>query len=386
MSNSIFSASQRLDALNIKHLPKVSIHEYKEYEKWKFHFLYYNDSDEPITCVLELKDQLMDLQGLRDWLRNAYDRAHDSIFQKRRENQQVSVDQEYKEFIQIGRKLRKQLTSVRNDGEENRLWQYLFSTSEENPGYIVVSSDRFLIPYELLCYPDNEKRILKSLLGAKYRFIRKCREGKKIDNETTEQSIPRIGTIFNLALDGVIQTEKAFFNRLNEEGSISFKDYTEPPSFDVNHILAKMESESHDILHLDCHINIGQSVEELYMDFNQFRINYLDFDCFKKHVDGKAVFINGCNSQMPKVNETINLTREFLRLEASSVISVDIDVPDIIATEASIKFYDILTKPDTTNRFDEIIHQVALQILNEHNDIGGFFYSVYGNTQLKSYN
>ncbi|GET35193.1 hypothetical protein PbJCM13498_40560 [Prolixibacter bellariivorans] len=342
------------------------------------------DSDDDYKdFMISLPFERYEMQKLRNEIRLRYDQLRELEFESDDSEDLKRRHALYRRLAVDGDRLRKKL-SINKEGEFSELWEYLFDRYVVDPEVIIVYSEMFIIPYEFLTDLEKFSNDFDSFLAARFRF-RKRASGVNSTNNCTKGDKKTILCIYSKSLPGIEDEEVNYYRSLESDGLINLYTRCEEDFGSEEELTEIIKSTQFDILHFACHFKHEDGYES-YMDFGDGQTRYTRHEISlieEKILTGKIIFLNGCKTENSNVEEVFNFTREFINRKVSTVICVDIEVPDVIANRFSMEFYRRVFNGNQGNiELDRVLFESSKQIHRQMKDIGGYFYSIYGNTIL----
>ncbi|GAB5527511.1 MAG: hypothetical protein Roseis2KO_53830 [Roseivirga sp.] len=281
-----------------------------------------------------------------------------------------------KSMSDICRNLTTRLFEKVDQGLINRLF------NSRNKVVRVVGKE-FKVPYEFLGTRLTGKNINKRLLGIRHVIIRKY-----LDSNTNQTQRPKELLYFQSAnlntkkfqgeLSSIFNGDTIKVFKRNKDGYLPEQ---------VNQALHKNEG----FIHFACHLNSVTSNDQvsnyseqfLEIDGEAFGLDSLEF---KNKLDGKFVFLNSCLSGSLVRAHSDHFTRSFAKKNVASLISSNVSIPMDIAPKFSDEFYKhLFNGADTTmkgNAASSKLMATRSLLEKEHGDLGGLFYSLYGNPKI----
>jgi len=277
----------------------------------------------------------------------------------------------YKEISRIG----KEIFDIISENDEIGFLNDLFEDQTNLIKKITISSNQFFIPYEFLNRTGNANT--EALLGIKYIFKRSYPKFETIIEKQSE--IFKLIHISDPNLQFVNDIEIPFLNRL-KRFTVKVTDVNNLEIQSKDELIQFLNNSDFQFLHFACHLNHNKdSYFHSYLKYKNIIITFTDLNDFD-FVKGKIVFLNCCRSGISNINHSMNFTRKLLKKGAACIISVDMDVPDEFAANFSTIFYTVLFKNKLN--LNEALYIASNFFLEKKNNIGGFFYSVYVDTNI----
>ena len=387
---SVYSDSSKVSSYQTR--PKVEIREFFRNNEIVLMFIIRDGNYYLGTFDLFLPNvPLADINKFRNTIRDNYLKIRSKIQKAKTVPSGEQINKLYYEIAKVGNSLRTLIENINiSNTKFDELWNLLFSCNPENSGNIEVLSDSFIFPFEFLTDLSRKEEYLQGLLAYKYKF-KKSFAGVNFELKSF-QTTPRLACIYSKSVipkkkpqngNGEIINEVENFMNLEKKGLLSLIQRCEEHFSSSLELCDILEEIDFDILHFACHVE-HSSEKNSCLRFGEARFTKDDIIILgrKGIFENKVIFLNGCKTENSNIDEVFGFTKLFYDYKAAIVICVDIEVPNEMANKFSIKFYNKLLEGEFDKKIDEILYLTARELLDEDNDIAGFFYSLYGKNQL----
>lgn len=321
--------------------------------------------------------------SIRKDLRREYSNIHDDL-QEANDLKEVNIPDVYASFARLGFFIFDKLKG----NQENDIWKKIFEPHPEKPGLVQVYSNHFAIPYEFIIEYGSINEVENSFLATKYLFKKNFR-GEGLPFSIYDFPI-KVLCLYDSDLEGVEELELPLLKRLNREKKIALKKVAvneqEEKISNTTQLIDYIKKSDFAILHLACHIDhYGDDLANSYLNFGEVCLKVSDITSLGNALEGKMIFVNGCNSGNSDITNSLSITKELVARKASVVISVDIDIPSRLASQFAAGVYDKMFN-SKIERIDDIVYKTAKEICASQKNIGGFFYSLYGHNTILNKN
>ena len=368
--------NERVEIQHAVRRPNYRIIEHQDKSSHRLYVEHYPNDIGFERYYIDVPYNLKEIQRIRNSFRDEYSLLRNNLIQKKYRNEKIDYDEIYFSIAVLGNSFREKLTET-NAIKTNELWEKIFDRTHDNPGVIEMSSDNFILPFEYLVHlifsESKEENYIDGFLKVKYHF-RKIKNGDNPNPKSIVQQ-PRVLYLYSNTLINEENKEFIYLKTLASKDKIKLIPKCEADFKGKRGFVNTINEEDADVVHVSCHVKTEQEHESRLI-FRDFTVTKNDVRMFRKGVENKMIFLNGCITDNSDVEVRDNFVTELLNSKVSSLITVDVRIPEVIASEFANEFYTSLTQ-NSGNGIDSLVHKSLVNIRKNFDDMGGYFYSAY---------
>jgi hypothetical protein len=343
---------------------------------------YNNRRSAVLTYTKKINLELLQdkINSIRSTVKNLIETYEDDDF----DNYGEEIKLLHKQLARDGNRLYNYLLEDSDGFNKNtkgvKLFDLLFdSINPKHPIKLQVISNDFKIPIELLNRTGEFN--MSDFVGSNF-IIPKTYTDVEVNLNRLKNH--KLGHLLHIENNKSLQKyyETKLFNKI-KKSLCSFQTVAlnDKENLTIEEFREFLKKDDHiDFVHFEGHIRHNDEAQsKSYFDFDNLKIKYDEIDTLTE-LAYKVLFLNCCKSGNNNHNLSENFTKEFIKIDLATIISVDINVPKRFAREFAKVFY---TKVFINNfNLDDALYQTRMYFYKKENNLTGWFYSVYGETNI----
>lgn len=254
-----------------------------------------------------------------------------------------------------------------------------------------IASEDFSLPWELI-YPNSldESPSYRCFWGMKHIIsrviVQEHRPGAFVAPVIYLSNRPSIGLLTDRSLQGVVEKEIPFFERLDGHGKIAlFKLRALDPEKKHEELreFCCFWRKALDLAHFACHASYEDAAPDLshVLLSDDFAITLMDMEVYGIRADSHPLIVfNACETGNLNPLYTSHFAAAFLRYGARGVVATECPVPDGFAADFVEQLYTHLL---AGNQLGESLLAARRYFLEKHGNPSGLLYSLYAPPSIR---